>query len=60
MRGNGIYATKLANETSPWTPMYGIKGELVFFLLWKKLNTKKKSLGNAHPARRTSENSAYR
>jgi hypothetical protein len=35
MRGTGIdlevdiYATKLANERSPWTPMYGIKGELV-------------------------------
>jgi hypothetical protein len=32
MRGTGIdveveiYATKLANETSPWTPMHGIKG----------------------------------
>jgi hypothetical protein len=24
-----IYATKLANEASPWTPMHGIKGELV-------------------------------
>jgi hypothetical protein len=30
MRGTGIdleveiYATKLANETSPWTPMHGI------------------------------------
>jgi hypothetical protein len=35
MRGTGIdfeveiYATKLANETSPWTPMHGIKGELM-------------------------------
>jgi hypothetical protein len=24
-----IYDAKLANETSPWTPMHGIKGELV-------------------------------
>jgi hypothetical protein len=35
MRGIGIdlevdiYATKLAKEKSRWTPMYGIKGELV-------------------------------
>jgi hypothetical protein len=35
MRGTGmdleveIYATKLAKETSPWTPMHGVKGELV-------------------------------
>jgi hypothetical protein len=35
MRGTGtdleveIYATKLANETSPLTPMHGIEGELV-------------------------------
>jgi hypothetical protein len=35
MRGTGmdleveIYATKLANEKSPWTPMHGIKGEIV-------------------------------
>jgi hypothetical protein len=33
MRGAGIdleveiYSTKLANETSPWTPMYEIKKE---------------------------------
>jgi hypothetical protein len=35
MRGTGvdleveIYVTKLPNETSPWTQMHGIQGELV-------------------------------
>jgi hypothetical protein len=28
-----IYATKLANKTSPWTQMHEIKGELILLAI---------------------------
>jgi hypothetical protein len=65
-----IYATKLANETSPWKPIYGIKGRTSENSTYRLRNQWSKTMKLANETSpwtpmhgikgRTSENSAYR